>query len=117
MATARVTPPVWENGYPTSDGKPIAETDWHRDLMLELIETLKEHFAGQPRVYVSGNLLVFYEEGNKRKHVSPDVFMVRGIPKETDPPRTRYLLWENKPLDLVIELTSQSTRREDEKAA
>ncbi len=27
------------NGYPTSDGRPIAETDLHRDLMVDLIET------------------------------------------------------------------------------
>ena len=26
--------------YPTSDGKPMAETDWHRDLMMVLIQTL-----------------------------------------------------------------------------
>ncbi len=29
------------NTYPTSDGKPMAETDTHRDLMTALIETLK----------------------------------------------------------------------------
>ncbi len=33
-------------------------------------------------VCVSGNMLMFYEEGNRRKHVSPDVFVVRGIPKK-----------------------------------
>jgi hypothetical protein len=30
MATATSTPAPWRNGYPTSDGKPMAETDWHR---------------------------------------------------------------------------------------
>src|ERR1700676_31204 len=61
------------NDYPTSDGKPLAETDWHRDLMVLLIEMLRAFYQGQ-RVYVSGNLLVFYERGNRRRHVSPDVF-------------------------------------------
>jgi Uma2 family endonuclease len=112
MATApRITRPVWDNGYPTTDRKPMAETDTHRDLMLELIETLKHHFAAQPRVYVSGNLLVFYEEGNKRKHVSPDVFVVRGVAKRVRP---NYLVWqEGKPPQVVIELTSKTTRDED----
>ena len=111
MATVLSQPTVYRNGYPTSDGKPMAETDWHRDLMLELIETLKDHFAGQPRVYVSGNLLVFYEEGNRRKHVSPDVFMVRGVPNHDRP---NYLVWqERKAPQVVIELTSSSTRDED----
>jgi Uma2 family endonuclease len=99
------------NGYPTSDGRPMAETDLHRDLMLDLIETLKEWFAPDPQTYVSGNILLFYEEGNKRKHVSPDVLVVRGIPKHR---RDNYLVWEEgKAPDLAIELTSASTRTED----
>jgi len=113
MATAPTTPILWKNDYPTSDGKPMAETDWHRDLMIALIQTLKVWYAAQPRVYVSGNLLLFYEEGNRRRHVSPDVFVVKGIAKHDRP---NYLLWEErKGPDVVIELTSSSTRREDMK--
>lgn len=98
------------NDYPTSDGKPMAETDLHRKLMAALIETLDHHFAADPEVYVSGNLLVFYEKGDKRVHVAPDVFVVRGVPKGLRP---NYLLWEERPLDLVIELTSKTTMMED----
>jgi Uma2 family endonuclease len=99
--------------YPTSDGKPMAETDLHRQDMVDVIETLQDRFAGQPDVYVTGNLLLFYEEGNRRKHVSPDVFVVHGVPKL--PPRDYYLLWkEGKPPEVVIEITSKTTRREDE---
>ncbi|HZU36890.1 MAG TPA: Uma2 family endonuclease [Gemmataceae bacterium] len=111
MATVRSTSVPWKNGYPTSDGKPMAETDWHRDLMADLIQTLKVWYASRPRVYVSGNLLLFYEPGNRRRHVSPDVFVVKGIAKHDRP---NYLLWEEaKGPDMVIELTSSSTRRED----
>ena len=82
MATApRRSPADREVDYPTSDGKPMAETDVHRDLMIDLIQTLEDRFAADPEVYVSGNILMFYEEGNRRRHVSPDVFVVRGIPK------------------------------------
>src|SRR5262249_13049415 len=113
MATVPSTATPWKNGYPTSDGKPMAETDWHRDLMNALIETLKLWYAAQPRVYVSCNLLLFYEEGNRRRHVSPHVFVVKGIAKHDRP---NYLLWEErKGPDVVIELTSSSTRREDMK--
>jgi hypothetical protein len=45
MATAASTPVPWKNGYPTSDGKPMAETDWHRDLMNVLIQTLQVWYA------------------------------------------------------------------------
>jgi Uma2 family endonuclease len=99
-----------KNNYPTSDGKPMAETDLHRDLMLALIETLKWWFADDPSVYVSGNLLIHYEKGNKRIHVAPDVFVVRGVGNHR---RENYLLWEEQPLDVVIELTSKTTMLED----
>jgi Uma2 family endonuclease len=89
----------------------MAETDWHRDLMLELIQTLEAFYAGQPLVYVSGNLLVFYEPGNRRRHVAPDVFVVKGVLNHKRP---NYLVWEeHKGPDVVIELTSASTRRAD----
>ncbi len=98
--------------YPTGDGKPMAETEIHRDDMMDLIQTLQYQFAEEPMVCVSGNMLMFYEEGNRRKHVSPDVFFVRGIPKKQ---RKNYLIWlEGKAPDLVIELTSKSTKREDD---
>ncbi len=96
--------------YPTSDGRPMGETDVHRNILFESIESLKLYFAGQ-RVYVSGNLLLFYQPGNRRRHVSPDVMVVKGV----DPhDRDHYLLWQEAlPPQVVIEVTSQSTREED----
>jgi Uma2 family endonuclease len=97
--------------YPTSDGRPMAETDLHRDLMIALIKILQARYAADPMVYVSGNLLLFYVRGNKRKHLAPDVFVVLGVAKRQ---RDNYLVWEQgKGPDFVIELTSSSTRRED----
>jgi len=89
----------------------MAETDVHRDLMVDLIETLQDRFENERMVYVSGNLLVFYQEGDRRKHVAPDVFVVRGVENRQ---RENYLIWEEgKSLDAVIELTSKSTKEED----
>jgi Uma2 family endonuclease len=99
-----------KNDYPTSDGKPMAETDVHRDLMAVLIETLRWWFRDRPEVYVSGNLLVCYEKGNRRVHVAPDVFVVPGVGNHR---RENYLLWEEQPLDFVLELTSKTTMLED----
>jgi Uma2 family endonuclease len=99
--------------YPTSDGKPMAETDVHRGNMTDLIETLEDRFADDPMVYVSGNLLMFYEEGDKRKHLAPDVFVVFGVKKRR---RDHYLIWEEgKGPDVVIEITSKTTREADQK--
>jgi Uma2 family endonuclease len=98
------------NDYPTSDGKPMAETDHHRKLMSVLIETLEAWFLSRADTYVSGNLLIFYDKGNKRRHVSPDVFVVHGVSKGLRP---NYLVWKEKTPDVVIELTSKTTRNED----
>jgi Uma2 family endonuclease len=111
MATVPHTPQLGNPDYPTSDGKPMAETDHHRNLMVDLIQTLQAWFAAEELVYVSGNLLLFYVRGDKRRHISPDVFVVRGVRKGD---RLNYILWEEgKPPGVVIELTSSSTRHED----
>ena len=113
MATISRTATTREVDYPTSDGKPMGETDLHRQDMVDVIDTLADRFAPEADVYVTGNLLLFYEEGNRRKHISPDVFVVRGVPKL--PPRDYYLLWkEGRSPDAVIEITSKTTRREDQ---
>ncbi len=79
------------------------------DLMFMLIEILRAFYAGQ-RVYVSGNLLIHYVPGNRRRHVSPDVFVVKGVEQRA---RDNYLVWEEGAPDVVIELTSSSTEEED----
>jgi Uma2 family endonuclease len=99
--------------YPTTDGKPMAETDRHRIVMVDTIAKLQFWYAGKPRTYVSGNMLMYYVPGNKRKHVSPDVFVVQGIAKKE---RLYYLVWEEKKSPaMILEITSSSTRKEDSK--
>ena len=62
-------------------------------------------------VYVSGDLLVYYVEGNPRVSVAPDVFVVFGV---EDRMRMSYKVWEEgKAPDFVLEVASKSTWRED----
>jgi len=97
--------------YPESDGKPMGETDFHVALMAYLIDALRRRFADDPAIYIAGNNFVYYEEGNPAAVVSPDVYVVRGVPSGL---RRTYKLWlERQPPELVIELTSRSTHLED----
>jgi Uma2 family endonuclease len=97
--------------YPSSDGKPIAETDDHRQAMVDLIARLSAHFAGRDDVYVSGNLLVYYEQGNINRHLSPDCFVVFGVPNHN---RDTFRTWEEGAVpSVVFEITSKTTRRDD----
>jgi len=89
----------------------MAETDIHRDQMTYLIESLKTHFRDDPQVYVAGNLFIYHEEGYPYNRVAPDVFVVFGVPKKK---RRIYKLWEEKKSpDVVIEVSSRGTRRQD----
>lgn len=96
--------------YPESDGKPMAESDLHRDLMFYLIHLLQRFFARQ-LAYISGNLLIYYEEGNNQKAVAPDCFVAFGVPSHK---RRTYKIWEEGVVPaVVIEVSSRKTRRED----
>ncbi|MBI3965179.1 MAG: Uma2 family endonuclease [Chloroflexi bacterium] len=96
--------------YPETDGRPLAETDRHRRVLNALSEALDDYFSNEPDVHVSGNLLLYPEEGNPAASVAPDVLVVRGLPKGD---RKTYLLWvEGKAPNVVVEVTSKSTRFE-----
>jgi Uma2 family endonuclease len=113
MASTRRSTARFGIEYPDSDGKPMAETDLHRQDMVDVIETLMDYFVADPNVYVSGNLLLYYQEGDPEKSVAPDVLVARGVPKL--PLRRYYLVWKEKKVpDVVIEITSKKTRREDQ---
>jgi Uma2 family endonuclease len=101
-----------EIDYPDSDGKPMAESDFQLRPILYAVAVLRHHFRDRPDVYVSGNILLYYEEGRPDAVISPDVMVVFGAPKHD---RSSYLLWrEPKAPDWVLEVTSKSTRFEDQ---
>jgi len=110
-STASLASHPWQVEYPESDGKPMAETDVHRRELMHAIQTLQEHFKTEEDVYIAGNLLLYYEEGNPLASVAPDVFYVKGIPRGD---RRTYKLWEEQVTpQVVIEFSSRSTRRDD----
>lgn len=97
--------------YPESDGKPMAETDTHRKLLMNTIAMLTDFFRDIIDVYIAGNLLFYYEEGDPSDSIAPDVFVVKGVPKGD---RRTYKLWvEKRAPSVVFEFTSRSTRLED----
>ena len=102
--------------YPTSDGQPMAETPVHGDCMMYVTSALRWWFKkhGRDDVYVGMNNFLYYERGNPRAVVAPDVYVVVGAP--ASPPRDTYMLWnEPKAPDFVLEVTSKSTRGDDER--
>ena len=98
--------------YPSGDGKPMAENDWQLRAILDSVAVLDQYFLERPDVYVSGDLFIYYEEGNPKARVAPDVFVVFGVPKHY---RQTYKLWEEGPAPaFVMEVASRGTWREDD---
>lgn len=98
--------------YPDTDGKPMAESDQARDYLTYATKVLEIYFQDSLNVYVSGNLFVYYEKGNPKAVVAPDVFVVFGVNKGE---RRSYKTWEegDKAPDFILEITSKSTKKED----
>ena len=65
--------------YPSSDGRPVAESDHQFIPLTYAASRLRQHFRHRDDVYVAGNLLIYYEEGSQAR-VAPDVFVVLGAP-------------------------------------
>lgn len=104
--------PMLPVDYPSSDGMPMAESDFQRKPLIYAVEALSTYFQDRDDIYVSGNLFIYYEEGNPQAAVAPDVFVVIGAVKHD---RLSYRLWqEPKAPDFVLEITSRSTRSADQ---
>ena len=103
---------IFDIAHPDSDGLPMAESDATRDYLIYSVEALDSYFQKYADVYVSGNLFIYYEQGNPKAVVAPDVFVVFDVEKKKRP---SYRVWEeqgNVP-DFVLEITSKSTTSED----
>ena len=97
--------------YPSSDGERIAESDTQYIPLEDTYMVLSSHFSDRPEVYVSADLLIYYEMNNPRRRVAPDVLVAMGIP---DHPRDNYLVWrEGKAPDFVLEIIVNRTQARD----
>ncbi len=103
--------PIPEIEYPSSDGKPMAETDFHVIAITNLFQALQDYYETDADIYVAANNLFYYEEGNAKARFSPDVYVVHGIEKKR---RRIYKYWvEKRAPSIVFEASSRGTWRED----
>ena len=104
-------PPVH---YPESDDEPMGESFLHIEVSADVFAILRAHLANRPDACVGCDNFIYYEEGNPGAVVTPDVFVVFGVPKRTD--RRVFKVWEEGEVpSFVLEVTSKTTRRHDER--
>jgi Uma2 family endonuclease len=105
-----VVPSTDEIEYPESDGKPVGETDAHIDWTFRIRDILRHRYAGQ-RVYVGSDMLVYYQEGKPSRFFVPDEFVV--LDCEQRDRRVFKIFDEGRTPNVIIELTSRSSKTED----
>ncbi len=99
--------------YPEEDDQ-VTETINHAVQYADLLNTLRLFFKDRPDVFVGGNNFVYYQEGDPTKCFSPDIFVAMGVRERPLAERGSFRIWEEGgPPALIIELTSNSTRRID----
>ena len=97
--------------YPDTDGQPMAASDLHLEILIRLLQVLRAYFSEMPEVYVSGDILTYYTEGDPRAVCAPDVLVTFGIGQKQ---RHTYKVWEEgKVPDFVMEFSSKTTYQND----
>ena len=108
------TPPALDEEiiYPDSDGMGMPDGDLQREVMIEVVKILQRRYAADPNVYVTGDIFVYYVEGNPSAVFSPDAMVVKGVPKRQ---RDNYMLWEegDHVPDFILGIAARSTYKKD----
>ena len=105
--------------YPETDGMPLPDGEYQSPLFRRIVGDIEEHFRDTPGAHVNGNTFLYYVEGNPRRSVSPDCYVVFGLSEValrslSLEGNNTYLLWEvGKAPDFVLEIGSGSTATAD----
>lgn len=105
--------------YPETDGMPLPDGEFQAPIYRRVVGTLELHLADVPGAWVNGNTFIYYVEGNPRRSVSPDCYVVFNLSEAARhslsiEANNTYLLWEvGKAPDFILEIGSESTARTD----
>ncbi len=110
--TTRQRPEVAEVDYPSSDGKPMAESGPQKRVMIDVTEGLRRYFEERRSdVVVECDLLMYYVRNDASAVGAPDVLVALGLEGSA---RLAYRVWlEGKAPDFVLEVASNRTIRRD----
>ena len=98
--------------YPDSDGQPMADNTKQFRWIVVLKENIELLLAGNPDVFVAGDLLWYPVEGSPTIRQAPDVLVAFGRPKGD---RGSYKQWveDNIPPQVVFEILSPGNRKSE----
>ena len=95
--------------YP--EGHWTAQSVWHGDAVMQAATALRHHFREREDVLVAMELVIYYQRGDNKARLQPDVQVVFGVGRGD---RGTYKVWEEgKAPDFVLEVASPSTAGND----
>ena len=105
-------PTVYIEGYPCEDDEPMAATGFHADQIRIFSDQISRHFAINPHIYIGVDSFIYYREGDIRKFVAPDIYVVFGVDKF--PQRRSFYTWSEGAVPAaVFEFLSDATAHQD----
>ena len=101
-----------DEGYPHSDGAPLAQNTQQLDQIVYAISALKTFLHERfPDAFAASDLLIYPRRHDLRASVVPDAFVAFGA---GDHARLSYKLWEGEPVPaFVLEVLSGTTADKD----
>ncbi len=105
-------PTIYLEGYPYEDDEPMAATHYHAIQITLFFDQLYRLYQSEPNILVGCDSFIYYSEGDRKKRVAPDVYVVLGA-KETPLRRSFYTWAEGVVPDTIFEFLSESTKKDD----
>lgn len=105
-------PTTYIEGYPSEDENPMPAGEFHGMQMQSLFDQFLRYFHAHPHIHVSMDNFIYYREGDIRKVVGADVYVVLGAAKL--PLRRSFYTWaEGTVPTAVFEFLSDATASQD----
>lgn len=97
--------------YPVEIEGEMGETAIHYKLTSLFFNLLEAFFSSRSDISVAANLMVYYDEGNPKRWLAPDVFVCFGVENKL---RRTFKTWEEGVFpQVVFEVASDSTFEND----
>ncbi|MCA1595803.1 MAG: Uma2 family endonuclease, partial [Chloroflexi bacterium] len=90
--------------YPVHEEDTVPQNPRHFKQQMYLAGTLQAYL---PRWWVTGETCLYWERGNTKRYVAPDVAVIETLPPGE--PHNVYLRWSDPPLLFVAEIGSRSS--------
>ena len=105
-------PTIYLEGYPFQDDEPMAATLYHGIQINFFFDQLFRLYHSEPHILIGVDSFIYYSEGDTKKCVAPDIYVVLGAKKY--PLRRSFYTWAEGAIpDTVFEFLSDSTINED----